>query len=99
MTFKEQITNLKNQINGFITKDSSAEEIKKYQDLNAEVDKLEAEHDKAETEIKGLKEIIVSQVKESGTKKSPEDDSHGETKTLDQIIIEAGEKEIAKRSN
>ena len=99
MTFKELATNLKNEINGFITKDSTAEQIKAYQELGAKVDELEAEHDKAETEIKGLKEIIVSQVKESGTKKTPEDDSHGETKTLDQIIIEAGEKEIAKRSN
>lgn len=98
MTFKEQITNLKNRINGFITKDSTAEQIKAFQELGAEVDELEAEHDKAETEIKGLKEIIVSQVKDSGTKKSPEDDTKPDNRSLDNIIKQAGDDVIAKRS-
>lgn len=97
MTFKEQIANLKNEINSFITKDSSAEEIKKFQELGTKVDELQAEHDKAETEIKGLKEIIVSQVKESGTKKAPEEDKP-DNRTLDEIILQAGEDVIAKRS-
>ena len=95
--FQEMIQNLKNEINGFITKDSSADEIKKYQELGSKVDELKAEYDKAESENKGLKEIIVSQVKESGTKKEPEKDSP-ENKSIDDIILETGDEIIAKRS-
>jgi len=97
MTFKEMAESLKTKINGFITSDSSAEQIKAFQELGNQVDELQAEYDKAETEMKGLKDIIVSQVKDSGTKKTPEDDTQPSTKSLDDIILEAGAKEIAKR--
>ena len=96
--FQEMIQNLKNEINGFITSESSAEEIKKYQNLGTKVDEIQAEYDKAETEIKGLKEIIVSQVKDSGTKKTPDEDKP-DNRSLDDIIQQTGDNIIAKRKD
>lgn len=98
--FEELLNNSKNQINSLITKDMKSEEIAKISDISKGIDSLLESYNEQVKENQSLKELIVKQVQIQGSKDPDDDDrAGGETKTLDEIIINAGKEIIKERKN
>lgn len=96
--FEELLANSKNQINALITKESKSEEIERISNISKGMDDLLASYNEATKEIQSLKEIIVKQVNNQGSSKQDDDETTGaKQKTLDEIIIEQGNKIISER--
>ena len=89
--FNDSVNKLKESLKGMLNENSSSEDIKRVQELNGLIDGVVAEHQKAEGEISSLKDIIINNVKNSGSEEKPFDEARGDTKSLDEIIKEVGE--------
>ena len=90
MTFKEKVSQLKEQAKSKMVKeDSSAEEIQAYTDYENSLNELETEYNNEVQEKQKLKDTIVRLVSNQGDGKAPKEES-GESKprTLEEIIAD-----------
>ena len=90
MTFKEKLSQLREQAKSKMVKeDSSAEEIQAYTDYENSLNGLEEDYNKEVEEKAKLKDTIVRLVSSQGDGKAPKEES-GESKprTFEEIIAE-----------
>ena len=90
MTFKEKMSQLKEQAKSKMVKeDSSAEEIQAYTDYEDNLNGLEEDYNKVVEENAKLKDTIVRVVSSQGDGKKPQEESGGSNpKTFEEIIAE-----------
>jgi len=92
---KTSTQNLREFITSQIKSDMEKSEIDKYQEILKELDTINSEDDARDKELVECKEVIIKQVKTSGSKDEPkEQESEKEPRSLEEIAqsIENGGK-------
>ena len=88
-TLQEQIASLKERFNKKITSESSADELAEQQEINAELDAVEASHKEVLDENAKLKATIVRMALNTGNGDKPGDESGGsKPKTIEECVAE-----------
>lgn len=89
MNHKERIDALKSKFQARITAESTPEEIQAVNDIIAELDALENDHNEVVTENGKYKDAIARMVITQGDGKKPRDESSGsKPKTIEECIAE-----------
>lgn len=70
---KESTNKIREYLNGLITKEMSAEQLEKHQEMLGELDKIDTAEDTYNKEIDDCKDQIVKLVKSQGTANPPQD--------------------------
>ena len=94
MTLAERLASLKAKLKAKIKPESSTEEINEINDLIAELDEVEKDHNVVVTENAKFKDTIVRMALNTGDGKKPEDESGGsKPKTIEECVAEELEKQ------
>ena len=88
MNFNDIINNIKSELKGLITSESSKESIEKVGALDKQIDEVVNAHESTTKELQEIKDLYIKGVKEYGFK-TPSNDNptkHEEPKSLDDIL-------------
>ena len=90
MTFKEKMSQLKEQAkSNMVKEDSTPEQLQAYADYENSLNELEQEYNKEVEEKASLKDTIVRLVSNQGDGKKPQEESGGsKPRTFEEIIAE-----------
>lgn len=89
MTFQEKLNSLRARAKARITPESSEEQVKEYNDIIAEIDDIEKEHNDLVALNGRYKSTIVDMVLNQGDGKTPADDIDGsKPKSIDELLAE-----------
>ena len=80
---KNHVSILREYFQNLTTKEMSAEELQKHQDMLKEFDEIDKEADQKDAEISSCKDQIVSLVKSQGTSEVPKEER--KPRTLEEI--------------